>query len=77
LLIVLPSGQALILTGDAMMCPANLDPAIPPGNTHTPEQAVASIQRLRALAEFHGGELVICHDPEFWEKWKPAPHAYT
>ena len=77
LLIMLPSERAMILTGDAMFCPANLDPALPPGNAHTPEQAVASIQRLKALADFHGGELVICHDPALWDKWKPAPHAYT
>lgn len=77
LLLRLPSGRAIILTGDAMMCPANLDPAIPPGNTHTPDQAVASIQRLKGLSDFLGGELVICHDPQLWDKWKPAPHAYT
>ncbi len=76
LLIMLPSGRVMVLTGDAMMCPANLDPAVPPGNTHTPEQAVASIQRLKALAEFHAGDLVICHDPDLWKNWKPAPHAY-
>ncbi len=77
LLIMLPSERAIILMGDAMMCPANLDPAIPPGNTHTPEHAIASIQRLKVLAEFHAGDLVICHDPELWDKWKPAPHAYV
>ncbi|MCZ6529123.1 MAG: N-acyl homoserine lactonase family protein [Chloroflexi bacterium] len=77
LMIMLPSERAMILTGDAMMCPANLDPALPPGNAHTTEQAVASIQRLKALADFHDGELVICHDPALWDKWKPAPHVYA
>ena len=77
LLIALPSGRAMILTGDAMFCPANIDPAIPPGNAHTPADAIASIQRLKALAEFHGGDLVICHDPGLWDTWRPAPHRYT
>ena len=75
-LVRLPSGRALVLTGDAVFCPANLDPATPPGNAHTPEQAIASIQRLRMLAEFLGGDLVICHDPAFWRTWRPAPHRY-
>jgi N-acyl homoserine lactone hydrolase len=76
LIVRLPSGKALIFTGDAMLCPANLDPALPPGNAHDPETAVASISRLRMLAEFLNAELVICHDPEFWQKWQPAPHRY-
>jgi hypothetical protein len=67
----------MILTGDAVFCPANLEPTSPPGNAHTTEQAIASIARLRLLCEFFGGEMVICHDPGFWKKWQPAPHRYT
>lgn len=77
LMVRLPSGGIMIMTGDAMNCPANLDPNLPPGNAHTTEHAIASIGRLRLLTEFLGGELVICHDPEFWKKWRPAPHRYT
>jgi N-acyl homoserine lactone hydrolase len=77
LLVRLPSGKVLIMTGDAIFCPANLDPNLPPGNAHTTEHAIASIGRLRLLAEFLGGDLVICHDPRFWSKWRPAPHRYT
>ncbi len=77
LIVRLPSGGILIMTGDAMFCPANLDPDLPPGNAHTTEHAIASISRLRLLTEFLGGELVICHDPGFWSKWLPAPHRYT
>jgi N-acyl homoserine lactone hydrolase len=76
LMVRLPSGAVLIMTGDAVFCPANLDPRLPPGNAHTTEHAIASIARLRLLAEFLGGELVICHDPGFWDKWLPAPHRY-
>jgi len=76
LLVRLPSGRSLIFTGDAMLCPANLNPASPPGNAHHTDDAVASIQRLQMLAEFLGGDLVICHDPDFWAKWKPAPFRY-
>lgn len=76
LLIRLPSGRTMIMTGDALLCPANLDPALPPGNAHTTEHAVASIARLKMLAELLNGDLVICHDPDFWTKWKPAPHRY-
>jgi N-acyl homoserine lactone hydrolase len=32
---------------------------------------------INLLCEFFGGELVICHDPDFWKKWQPAPHRYT
>jgi N-acyl homoserine lactone hydrolase len=77
LMVRLPSGGIMIMTGDAMFCPANLDPNLPPGNAHTTEHAIASIARLRLLTEFLGGELVICHDPDFWKKWQPAPHRYT
>jgi glyoxylase-like metal-dependent hydrolase (beta-lactamase superfamily II) len=76
LLVRLPSGRSMIFTGDSMLCPANLDPAIPPGNAHNFEDAIASIQRLKMLAEFLDGDLVICHDPEFWRAWKPAPYKY-
>ncbi len=77
LMLRLPSGGVMILTGDAVFCPANLDPDLPPGNAHTTEHAIASIARLRLLTEFLGGALVICHDPDFWTKWQPAPHRYT
>jgi N-acyl homoserine lactone hydrolase len=77
LLVRRPSGAIMIMTGDAMFCQANLDPNLPPGNAHTTEHAIASIGRLRLLTEFLGGELVICHDPQFWSKWRPAPHRYT
>jgi N-acyl homoserine lactone hydrolase len=77
LMVRLPSGSLMILTGDAVFCPANLEPTSPPGNAHTTEQAIASIARLRLLCEFFGGEMVICHDPGFWKKWQPAPHRYT
>ena len=76
LMVRLPSGRTMIMTGDALLCPANLDPGLPPGNAHSTEHAVASIARLKMLADFLGGDLVICHDPEFWAKWKPAPHRY-
>jgi N-acyl homoserine lactone hydrolase len=77
LMLSLPSGAIMIMTGDAVFCPVNLDPDTPPGNAHTTEQAIASIARLRLLTDFFGGELVICHDPDFWKKWRPAPHRYT
>lgn len=77
LLIRLPSGRNLILTGDAMLCPANLDPALPPGNAHNTEDAIASIARMRMMSEFLKADLVICHDPEFWSKWTPGPFRYT
>jgi N-acyl homoserine lactone hydrolase len=76
LLVRLPSGRSMIFTGDSMVCPANLDPAIPPGNAHNFEAAISSIQRLKMLSEFLSGDLVICHDPEFWKKWCPAPYRY-
>ncbi|WP_165498148.1 N-acyl homoserine lactonase family protein [Siculibacillus lacustris] len=77
LLVRLPSGRTMIFTGDALSCPANLHPQTPPGNAHCLEHAVASINRLKMLADFLDGDLVICHDPAFWETWRPAPHCYV
>lgn len=77
LLVRLPSGRCLLFSGDAMMCPANFDPALPPGSAHDFTAAIASIARLRMLAEFLNGDVIICHNPEFWQKWQPAPHRYA
>ncbi len=30
-----------------------------------------------AVAVRVDGELVICHDPELWDNWKPSPHFYA
>jgi N-acyl homoserine lactone hydrolase len=76
MLVRLPSGRLMILTGDAVFCPANFDPSRPPGNAHTPSDAVLSIQRVRMLGEFLGAGTVICHDPDLWETWRPCPHRY-
>jgi len=76
LMLRMPSGRTMIMTGDAMFCPANLDPDLPPGNAHTTEHAIMSIARLRLLTEFLSGDLVICHDPDFWKKWQAAPYRY-
>jgi N-acyl homoserine lactone hydrolase len=77
MLVRLPSSRLMILTGDAVFCPANFDPALPPGNAHTPADAVQSIQRIRMLGEFLNAGTVICHNPSLWEDWKPCPHRYT
>lgn len=76
MLVRLPSSKLMILTGDAVFCPANFDPSCPPGNAHTPDDAVLSIQRIRMLGEFLGAGTVICHDPDLWESWQPCPHRY-
>ncbi|WP_417543157.1 N-acyl homoserine lactonase family protein [Marinobacter sp.] len=77
MLVRLPSGRVMILTGDAVFCPANFDPAVPPGNAHTPAEAVLTIQRIKMLGEFLDAGIVICHDPGLWEAWKPCPYKYT
>ncbi|MEO7132676.1 MAG: MBL fold metallo-hydrolase [Vicinamibacterales bacterium] len=71
-----PSGAIMIMTGDAMFCPANCDLDLPPGNAHTTGHAIASIGRLRLRTQFLGADLVICHDQGFWSTWRPAPHRY-
>lgn len=76
MLVRLPSGKLMILTGDAVFCPANFDPARPPGNAHRPDEAVQSIQRINMLGEFLQAGVVICHDPDLWQSWQPCPHRY-
>jgi N-acyl homoserine lactone hydrolase len=72
----LPSGRCLILAADAVFCPENFDPALPPGNAHSPDDAVLSIQRIKMLSAFLNAETVICHDPDLWSTWQPCPHRY-
>ena len=76
MMVRLPSGKLMILTGDAVFCPANFDPAIPPGNAHIPPDAILSIQRIKMLGEFLEAGTVICHDPGLWDSWQPCPHRY-
>lgn len=76
MLLRLPSGKLMILTGDAVFCPANFDPGVPPGNAHSPADAVQSIQRIRMLGEFLSAGTVICHDLDLWRDWQPCPHRY-
>ncbi|MFG6535160.1 N-acyl homoserine lactonase family protein [Sulfitobacter sp. 1A16787] len=76
MIVRLPSGKTIILAADAVFCPANFDPALPPGNAHNPDEAVMSIQRIRMLGEFLQAETVICHDPELWASWQPCPYRY-
>lgn len=76
MLVRLPSRKLVILTADAVFCPANFDPALPPGNAHTPDDAVLSIQRLKMLGDFLGAATVICHDPALWSHWQACPHRY-
>ena len=71
-----PSGRLMILTGDAVFCPANFNPAVPPGNAHTPDEAVLTIKRIQMLGTFLQADIVICHDPDLWQEWKPCPYRY-
>jgi len=57
-----------VLAFDAADLQRNLDEEIAPGGliNHTPEQAVESILRLKAIATGHGYQLVPGHDPHAW-----------
>ncbi len=68
LLIELPKGAPIILTGDAADLTENLDEEVAPGLCWRDREdlAVASIRRLKALANATGAELWPNHDMNFF-----------
>lgn len=74
LLIRLPETGLVLLAGDALSRPAELE--VGNGGAADPAQALASAQRLVAIAEKTGAMLIYGHDPEQWLTLRKAPAFY-
>ena len=79
LMVTLPEGQPILLTGDAADLEENLNLEIPPGlcfedNT---ERAIDSIRKLKRLANEENALLWPNHDLGFWQKQKSFPQFYV
>jgi len=75
LIVTLPVTGTVVLSGDALYCRENVD-GPPPGNAWSPPLCIDSIRRLATIARHTGGQLLITHDPTFWDDHKAFPHVY-
>ena len=79
MLIELPKGRPVLLAGDAADLQENLDDEIAPGGLveggH--DQAVASIRKLKALAQETDAWIWPNHDWSFFLDLRPFPEAYS
>jgi N-acyl homoserine lactone hydrolase len=76
LLVELPEGGPVILTGDACYWHEHIEQERVPGVVWNPTLALHSIKRLKTLARLTGARVFPSHDPEFWKTVKQAPDAY-
>lgn len=78
MLIELPKGAPIILAGDAADLQENIDDEVAPGLCwHDREDmALASIRKLKQLADETGAELWPNHDFEFFRRCHPFPEFY-
>jgi len=74
LLLELPQTGAVLLTGDAISRPAEIDEGF--DTARNPAQARASAARLMALAHEHDAFIIYGHSPEQWPDLRKAPQAY-
>jgi N-acyl homoserine lactone hydrolase len=76
LLVRLRRTGALLLAGDAISRPAELDTG-ENGGAWDEERARASAVRLLEIAEREGARLLFGHDWEQWSRLSKAPHVYS
>jgi N-acyl homoserine lactone hydrolase len=76
--IELADGPPILLAGDAADLSENIDHEIAPGLCHNddPEPAIASIRKLKALAESEGAWLWPNHDLQFFRTLRAFPASY-
>jgi len=79
LLIELPHGKPVILTGDAADLEENLTDEIAPGLCwqDREDMALDSIRKLKGLAADSGAELWPNHDMAFWRTLKRFPEYHA
>lgn len=75
LLVRLPATGPVLITGDAISRPAELEEGF--GNAFDPEQAAQSAEKLVAIADQEGAFVIYGHDPQRWPTLRKAPHYYS
>jgi N-acyl homoserine lactone hydrolase len=76
LVVNLPDRGYVILTGDALYCPENLDELLPPGNAWDMREAFRSMTELLFWRNYLGADVIIGHGPALWKNYS-AQVAYT
>ncbi len=76
LLVELPEGGPVLLTGDACYWREHLDHERVPGVVWNPSLALHSLKRLKTLARLTGARVFPGHDPEFWRTVSQDPGGY-
>ncbi|WP_097459566.1 N-acyl homoserine lactonase family protein [Mangrovitalea sediminis] len=77
MLVTLPKGRPILLTGDAADLQENLVSEIPPGLCCNTESALSSIRKLKRIAEQENALLWPNHDLHFWQQQKTFPAFYS
>jgi len=72
----LPKSGPLVLTADAGDLWENFEEEILPGESVDDPAALASIRRLKQIAQEREGQLILGHDPNLIQKIKLAPDYY-
>ncbi len=76
-MVTLPETGSVILTCDAAYTFDHWNDMALPGLMASSIETVASVRKLRALAEKRGAMVVTGHDPEAWKSLKKAPDYYA
>lgn len=74
LLLTLPETGRVLLTGDAISRPAEVDEGFP--GAWNPQLARQSAQRLLDIAAENDALIIYGHDPAQWPTLRKAPHSY-
>ena len=75
LLLDLPQTGKLLLTSDAISRPAEIDERF--DTARDPAAAIASAEKLMAIAKRENALIIYGHDPAQWEGLKKAPEWYN
>ncbi len=76
LVVDLPKSGTKVLAADAGDLTENFEQEILPGESVDDAAALASIRKLKRVAEETGGEIVLLHDPDFVQRARLAPDFY-
>ncbi|MEM7033577.1 MAG: N-acyl homoserine lactonase family protein [Chloroflexota bacterium] len=74
LLVTLPQTGKILLTSDAISRPAEIDEAF--DTARDPAQAIASANKLMAIAKRENALIIYGHDPAQWETLRKTPYCY-
>ncbi|MDR6755127.1 N-acyl homoserine lactone hydrolase [Mycoplana sp. BE70] len=76
LVVTLPKGGVKVLTADAGDLWENFEDEVLPGESCDDVAALASIRKLKAIAEARSAELILLHDPVRVQTLRLAPEFY-